>query len=271
MRSDATAAAEASLGLAGRSVLVTGGTRGIGYAIADALLREGATVTICGRDAESCRRAANDLGRGVAAFAADVCSDTAVEELVNASVARFGRLDGVVNNAGRFGGGPATGLTDAALWEGSDTKVVGALRVVRHALPYLRDSDQGRIVNISGVSAESVIPGAAVTAVGNAGLLTLTSYLADELRADGINVTCVVPGYTLTEVWRERATVLAEKEGLALADALQTLLTRQGMRGRWAEAYEVADVVLFLLSRWAGFVSGVPIRVDGAQNPAIAY
>ena len=261
----------AGLGLTGRSFLVTGGTRGIGYAIADALLREGARVAICGREADTCHRAAERLGRGAAAFAADVRSDDSVQRLVADAVARFGQLDGVVNNAGRFGGGPVAGLTDEALLEGSDTKVAGALRVVRHALPHLRLSDQARVVNISGVSAESVIPGAVVTAVGNSGLLTLTAYLADELRPESINVTCVVPGYTLTEVWQERAEALAAAEGIPLEAALQALLARQGMRGRWAQAREIADVVVFLLSGWAGFVSGVPIRVDGAQNPAVSY
>ena len=270
-RASSEAAPSGGYGLADRAFLVTGGTRGIGYAIAELLLREGARVAICGRDADTCRRASELLGGDAASFVTNVRSDEAVQQLVSDVVARFGRLDGLVNNAGRFGGGPVAELTDESLLEGSDTKVAGALRVVRHALPHLRLSDQPRIVNVSGVSAESVIPGAAVTAVGNSGLLTLTAYLADELRSEGITVNCVVPGYTLTEVWLDRAEALASAEGMPLAEALQSLLDRQGMRGRWAEPHEIAEVAVFLLSRAAGFVSGVPIRVDGAQNPAVSY
>jgi NAD(P)-dependent dehydrogenase (short-subunit alcohol dehydrogenase family) len=86
------------------------------------------------------------------------------------AVAAFGRLDAVVNNAGRFGGGPVLELTDEALSEGLDTKVAAGLRVVRHALPHLRASDRAAVVNVSGITAEMVIPGAGVTAMGNAGL-----------------------------------------------------------------------------------------------------
>jgi NAD(P)-dependent dehydrogenase (short-subunit alcohol dehydrogenase family) len=258
------------LGLTDRVVLVTGGGRGIGYAIGEALLEEGAKLAICGRNETATRKAADRLGGDTAPFPADVRDDDAVHRLVESIVERFGRLDAVVHNAGRFGGGPAELLTDDALHEGTETKAGGALRLIRHALPHLRKSDQARVVTIAGVSADSVIPGAVVTAVGNAGLVTFTAYLADELRDDGITVNAVIPGYTLTEVWRERAEALAGAEGLSLEDALQAILDRQGMRGRWAESREIAGTVVFLLSRHAAFVSGAAIRVDGAQNPAVA-
>jgi NAD(P)-dependent dehydrogenase (short-subunit alcohol dehydrogenase family) len=259
------------LGLGERVVLITGGRRGIGFAIAQSLLEEGARVAICGRDEAAGVEAAERLGSGAGAFTADVRRDDDVRHLVAAVVERFGRLDAVVNNAGRFGGGPVAELSDERLEEGTDTKIAGALRVVRHALPHLRRSDQPRIVNISGISAESVIPGAAVTAVGNSGLLALTAYLADELIDEGITVNAVVPGYILTEVWRERAEAFAAAESLPLDEALQAILDRQRMRGRWGTAREVGEVVAFLLSRQAGFVSGATLRVDGGQFAAVTY
>src|SRR5262245_61537889 len=125
------------LGLAGRAVLVTGGSRGIGLSIAEVLLEEGARVAIWRRGGRACAAAVERLGADAAAFTADVRSDDDVARLVEGVVERFGRLDAVVNNAGRFGGGPVTQVSDETLVEGADTKVAGALRVVRHALPHL--------------------------------------------------------------------------------------------------------------------------------------
>ena len=258
------------LDLRDRVVLVTGGSRGIGRAVAQALVAEGAHVAICSRDAATCLEAADELGAH--GFAADVAEDAAVSAVVAHVIERFGRLDAVVNNAGRFGGGPVIELGDDALDEGLDTKVAGALRVVRHARPHLSTSDRASVVNVSGVTAEMVIPGAAVTAMGNAGLLTLTAYLAHELRADGVRVNAVVPGYTLTGVWADRARALAEAEGLDLEQAKQAILDRRGLgHARWATAEEIADVIVFLLSRAARFVNGTALRVDGGQSPAVDY
>jgi NAD(P)-dependent dehydrogenase (short-subunit alcohol dehydrogenase family) len=260
------------LDLAGRVVLVTGGSRGIGHAVARALIAEGAHVAICSRDEATCLAAAAELGDGAAGFVADVRDEDAVAALVARVVERFGRLDAVVNNAGRFGGGPVTDLGDEALHVGLDTKVAGALHVVRQALPHLCESDRAAIVNVSGITAEKVIAGAGVTAMGNAGLLTLTAYLTQELMGDGVRVNGVVPGYTLTGVWRDRAQALADAEGLSLEDAKQAILDRQGLgHARWGTADEVADVIVLLLSRATRFVNGAVLRVDGGQWPAVGY
>ena len=153
-------------GLEDRVVLVTGGSRGIGKAIARAALAEGATVVICGRN--------DDVGRGVVSqFGQEKCSwrscdvsdDREIEQLLEHVLDRHGRIDAVVNNAGRFGGGPASELRAEGLHEGIDTKVLGTLQLVRAALPALRESDQARVINISGITAQRVIPGAAVTKV----------------------------------------------------------------------------------------------------------
>jgi NAD(P)-dependent dehydrogenase (short-subunit alcohol dehydrogenase family) len=260
------------LDLAGRVVLVTGGSRGIGRAVAETLLAEGARVAICSRHETTCLAAARELGPEAAGFAADVGDDAAVRALVAHVIERFGRLDAVVNNAGRFGGGPVIELSDEALHEGLDTKVAGALRVMRHARPHLRAGDRPSVVNVSGLTAEMVIPGAAVTAVGNAGLLTLTAYLAYELRPDGVRVNAVVPGYTLTGVWAERAQALADAEGLGFDEAKQAILDRRGLgHAQWATAPDIADAIVFLLSRAARFVNGTVLRVDGGQSPHLDY
>jgi 3-oxoacyl-[acyl-carrier protein] reductase len=260
------------LGLQDRVVLVTGGSRGIGREIARLLVAEGAKVAICGRDGEASTRAAGELGAGTRGCRADVDDDPTVRELVADVVDHFGALDAVVNNAGRFGGGLVTDLTDAALIDGVGVKTLGAVRVVRHALPHLRRSDQARVVNISGLTAQRVTPGAAVSAVANSGVLTLTGYLAHELISDGILVNAVIPGYTLTGVWTDRAAALAEAEGISHEQALRLILTRQGMdHARWGRPEEIAAAVTFLLSARASFVNGTALRVDGGQLPVVSY
>jgi NAD(P)-dependent dehydrogenase (short-subunit alcohol dehydrogenase family) len=259
------------LNLRDRVVLVTGANRGIGRAIAEALVAEGARVAVLGRDANANQATVEALGRERAlGVACDVSDPAQAARAVAETLARWGRLDGVVNNAGRFGGGPITGLTPAALHEGIDTKVMGALAVVQAALPALRRSDQARIVNISGVSAQKVLNAAAVTAIANSGVIAMSAYLANELIADRVAVNCVIPGYVLTDPWKARVQALAEAEGLTIEAAMQVVLDRQGLgHGRWGQPEDVAGIVVFLLSAQAAFVSGAAFRVDGAQFPAI--
>ena len=137
---------------------------------------------------------------------------------------------------------------------------------MRAALPALRRSDQARVVNIGGISAQRVTPGAAVTAIANAGMATLSGYLAQELAPDGMTVNCVIPGYVLTDVWRGRARAVADGRGPVGEDeGCRRVLDLQGLAGRWGDPAEIADVVVFLLSAQARFVSGAAFRVDGAQ------
>jgi len=254
------------LGLQGRVVLVTGSNRGIGRAIARSAAAEGAIVAMCGRTEELGLEAVAGLGEDRASwFTVDVTDPEAVGALPAAVMGRLGRLDAVVNNAGRFGGGPAVELTPEGIHDGIDTKVAGAVGLVRAALPALRQSDQARVVNIGGISAQRVTPGAAVTAIANAGMATVSGYLAQELAPDGITVNCVIPGYVLSEVWRGRADAVASAEGLSAEAGLQRVLDLQGLAGRWGEPSQIADVVVFLLSAQARFVSGAAFRVDGAQ------
>lgn len=258
-------------GLENRIVLVTGGSRGIGKAIARAAVAEGASVVICGRDDAIGRSVVAELGHETCSWrSCDVSDDRQIEQLVEHVLDRYGRLDAVVNNAGRFGGGPASELRAQGLHEGIDTKVLGTLQLVRAALPALRESDQARVVNISGITAQRVIPGAAVTAIANAGVITLTSYLAHELLSAAVNVNCIIPGYVLSEIWQGRAQDVADAEGLSLEDGLHLILERMGMdHARWGTPEEIASAVVFLLSAQASFINGAAFRVDGGQFAAV--
>ncbi len=259
------------LNLKDRVVLVTGANRGIGRAVAQAAVAEGAIAAVVGRDPVAGRETVEALGPERASWhVCDVTDEDQIAAMIAEVAERHGRLDAVVNNAGRFGGSPIAELTAKALREGLDTKVVGALQVVQAALPHLRRSNQARVVNISGVTAQRVTPGVATTAMANSAMISLTAYLARELMDDGVTANCVIPGYTLTGAWRGRAEALAATEGLSFEDALQEILRRQDMgHSRWGEAREIADVVVFLLSAQAGFVNGAAFRVDGGQFLAV--
>lgn len=259
------------LNLKGRVVLVTGANRGIGRAIAESVVEEGAIAVVLGRDPAACAETVDALGPGRASWiAADVSDPAEAQRAVAAVLDRHGRLDGVVNNAGRFGGGSIAEVTPEALRDGFDTKVVGSIALVQAALPALRLSDQARVVNISGVSAQRIMPAAPVTAIANAGVITLTAYLARELIPDRVNCNCVIPGYVLTDPWRARTQELADARGLDFDTAMVEVLKGQDMaHARWGTPREIADVVVFLLSAQAGFVNGAAFRVDGGQFLAI--
>ena len=259
------------LNLQDRVVLVTGANRGIGRAIAEAAVAEGAKVAVVGRDPDAGAETVQALGPDRASWhRCDVSDEPQIGAMMAEVVERHGRLDAVVNNAGRFGGSPLPELKPAALREGLDTKVVGAMLVTQAALPHLRASDQPRVLNISGITAQRITPGVAVTAIANSGMVTLTAYFARELIGDGINVNCLLPGYTLTGAWQARAEALAAAEGLSFDEACREILKRQDMgHSRWGEAREIAEVAVFLLSAQAGFVNGASFRVDGGQFLAI--
>jgi NAD(P)-dependent dehydrogenase (short-subunit alcohol dehydrogenase family) len=259
------------LKLTDRVVLITGANRGIGRAVARVAAEEGAIVAVLCRDEPTGRETVDELGPDRACWVGcDVSDGEAVSKAVAEVVERYGRLDAVVNNAGRFGGGPITGVSATALREGFDTKVAGTIALVQAALPALRRSDQARVVNVSGISAQRIMPGAVVTAIANSGMIAASAYLARELAPDRVNVNCVIPGYVLTDPWRRRTEELARAEGLDFDTALVEVLKRQDMgHSRWGTDREIADVVVFLLSAQAGFVNGAAFRIDGGQFMAI--
>jgi NAD(P)-dependent dehydrogenase (short-subunit alcohol dehydrogenase family) len=250
------------LELNGKRVLVTGGSRGIGKAIARQLAREGADVVISARGEEALRATANELaretGRRVVPVVADTSSQQAVDALVAKTVAELGGLDILVNNAALPGGiSKATRveeLVDADVLLDIDIKVVGYLRTARAATPHLTANGWGRIINIGGLAVRK--SGRVVATLRNVGVAALTKNLADELGPRGVNVVAVHPGATRTEK--------------TVADSEATLAKDVSI-GRIVDSSEVAYLVAFLASPKSVSINGDAIAAGGGSKGAIYY
>ena len=245
------------LGLAGRVAIVTGGSKGIGRAIARELAVEGADVAICARQRQPLDEAAKSLaaetGRRIVPIVADTMSTESVAHLVEATVAALGRVDVLVNNASTPGGmvrGPLAEADDKTLLEDVDTKVIGYLRCAKAVAPHMRSSGWGRIVNIGGLSGRR---SGNISGLRNAAVVHLTKTLADELGAHGITVNLVHPGPTRTE------RTDPETERRAASNAIR----------RMVDASEIGLVVAFLASTKAANVTGVAIDASGGSIPVM--
>lgn len=256
-------------GLAGRVALVTGGTRGIGFAIAEALVAEGARVALLARTQADLDAAIGRLGGAdhAAGFAVDLNDPAAVDEAVDAAADWGGGINVVINNAGPpMQSGTVAELTDDPWMDTYRTKAGGMIRVARAAMRHLPDDGTGSIVNISGVTAASMIPNAGVTGMTNSAVQTFSKYLAAELGPRNIRVNALCPGMTLTEGWLTRGEGAAAAQGISRDEFFAGMVQRLGLvLGRWAEPREIANAAVFLASDLASFVTGQVLVADGGQ------
>lgn len=263
------------LQLAGKRAIVTGGSRGIGLAAADALAAEGVSVALVARNRVPLDEAARRIGRRghpVLALSADTNSDEQVLALVARVVHEFGGVDILVNAAARpagpGGGGGLADIADDDLRAEVETKVLGYLRCARAVAPHLIAQGWGRIVNVSGLAARQ-----ATTVVGsirNVAVAAMTKNLADELGPSGVNVTVVHPGMTVTERTPAMLAGLAERRGISEPEA-ERLLSKNVSIGRLVTAPEIADVIAFLASPRSVAITGDAVAVGGGAKGAIHY
>jgi NAD(P)-dependent dehydrogenase (short-subunit alcohol dehydrogenase family) len=263
------------LELQGKTAIVTGGSRGIGKAIARELGREGVDVAIVARGREAlaatARELASEMDRRFVPITADTGSEESVQGMVQQAATALGHLDILVNCAARVGGGPAPGLsaiTEEYFWEDMNVKVMGYLRCAKEVAPYMHQQGWGRIINISGLAARQ--SGSVVGSIRNVAVSAMTKNLADELGPYGINVTVVHPGLTWTERIPGMVADQASSQGVSVDEVERRMAESNSVR-RMIDAREIAYIVAFLASPKSAAINGDAIAAGGGVGRGIHY
>ncbi len=261
------------LGLEGRTAVITGGSRGIGRAIARGLAGQGVNLVLLARGQEQLELAAGEIRQGgtvkVVTAVADVTSSEQIDAAAQAAREAFGTVHIVVNNAGA----PMRRMDRQIFWPDADwigdldNKILGALRVTRAFLPLMPEDGTGRIINIGGAAATLVWAPALTHGLNNAAMNQATGYLATDLAAQRITVNTVVPGLVGTEGREVWAGNMAKQQNVTKDEFVAGFCKRMGiLAGRWAGMDEVADAVLFLASDRGRYLNGTKIPVDGGLS-----
>jgi 2-deoxy-D-gluconate 3-dehydrogenase len=242
-------------GLEDKVAVVTGGSRGIGLAIAEELLKQGAKVVICGRKQENLDAAAARLGSGdLMTVRAHIAREADVERLFAGVMERHSRVDVLINNVGMNLVTPAAIDSDLALWQKIvETNLAGTFLCCRAAGRIMRQRERGRIVSVSSIAGRKASPGMGIYGVAKAGVEMLTKVLAGELARFNIQVNAVAPAMVRTEF---------SKPFWSNEIILQEVVKAIPM-GRIAEPQDVVHPVLFLASDGASFINGQTLLVDG--------
>ena len=261
------------LGLSGKVALITGSSDGLGKATAIAMGHEGVKVAICARNPERLKRAAHDIRQttdaDVLAVPADVSDPVQIERLFDETIRRFGRLDILVNNAGGSAAGPLLDMDDT-IWQGDlDTKLFGALRCSRLAIPHMIEAGSGRIINVTSIGGKQPEAATVPTTVSRAAGIALTKAMSREFAPHGILVNTVCIGLARSGQFRREWEEL-QAEGTDLTE--DEFYAQQGAGvplGRIGTSEEVADLITFLASERASFITGTAINVDGGESAVV--
>ncbi len=257
--------------LADRAALVTGASSGLGLAAARALARRGARLAIASRGGdklEAARASLSEEGAEVVAVAADISRLPDLEALVGAVEERLGAVDILVANGGGPPAKPALALEEGDWQTAIPLCLLFVPRLCRLVLPGMRQRGWGRIVAINSVSSRQPIPALALSNVLRPAVLGYLKTLSQEVAADGVTVNSVLPGYTRTERQEELVAATAERTGEAPAEIVGRW-TAQIPAGRLAEPGELGEVIAFLCSPAASYLTGQAIAVDGGYVKAL--
>jgi 3-oxoacyl-[acyl-carrier protein] reductase len=260
------------LGLQGRVAVVCGAGKGLGYAAALELAREGANVVICARDkkviAAAAEKIAGQTGFGALGIAADVSESGSAEKVIGVAVESFGGVDILVNNAGGPPAGSFDHHDDQAWSRAAELNLMSAVRFSRTAIPHMRRKRWGRIINITSVAVKQPVEGLILSNAVRAAVVGMAKTLSNELAGDGILVNNVCPGFIETDRSVSLVRGRAEQEGTTYEEQLAKLSSTIPL-GRMGQPSELAALIAFLASERAGYVTGATIQVDGGLMRAI--
>jgi len=252
------------LGLTGKIAIVTGGSEGMGRACAERLTREGVKVTICARRKEILENTAAALraaGGDVLSVPADVTRAEDVSSVVRATVDRFGGVDILVNNAGTSSAAGFENVDDDTWLQDIELKLMAAVRFCRAVIPIMKQRGGGRIVNVTTVGGKAPAPRALPTSVTRAAGINLTKSLATEYAPDNICVNTVCIGLVKSMQWERRAKGDVE--------AYYREVAKRVPLGRVGDASEFGDLVAFLVSARAAYITGTAINFDGGMAAVV--
>ena len=260
------------LNLSGKHILITGGSKGIGLACAQAFLAEGARVSLVSRSEANLTRARESLSAfgtdRVQTHAADLTQAASAQAALDAAIATFGPVDVLVNSAGAAKRTPAPELSPQAWHDAMQAKYFSYIHMIDPVIKQMGQRGKGNIVNVVGNGGKVASPIHLAGGAANAALMLATAGLANAYAAQGIRVNAINPGLTRTERLKEGMAADARLQSIETEEAMKRAMAKIPM-GRMAEPEEIAKVVLFLASDAASYVTGINMSMDGATIPLI--
>jgi NAD(P)-dependent dehydrogenase (short-subunit alcohol dehydrogenase family) len=260
------------LGLKGKVALVTGGSKGLGFAIAEEFAKEGADLSICARskpELEKAAKALREYGAGVHAVSADVskASDTSV--VISGGMEKLGRIDILINNAGDGWLSHMLDTTDEEWRYCLEVNLMSAVRFTREVAPHMRKQGHGRIINISTLGAKTPIAMMNDYSTAKAAMLAFSKSASFELAPHNILVNCVCPAFISSPLWDKLADSAVPAYGKNREEVFQNLANQFIALKRFGQAKEVAGLVAFLASDRASFITGSIYDIDGGVTKSI--
>jgi 3-oxoacyl-[acyl-carrier protein] reductase len=254
------------LGLKGKAAVVTASSRGIGRATAEAFAVEGARISMCARTAADVTQAAETIrartGAQVLALRADLTQAGDIQELVRRTVEAYGTVDILVNNAGGPPAGTFDDMTDAEWQAAFELTLLSTVRLVRAVIPHMRRAGGGAIINLQSTSVKVPLDNLILSNSIRTGVIGLAKSLSIELGKDNIRVNNVLPGAIMTDRQRQMLALQSKKSGQTVEE-VRRLRESKIPLGRFGEPEDLADMIVFLASDRAKYITGVTVQVDG--------